>query len=151
MTMSKRTLTTCLWFEGNTAAEAARYYCSIFKTAKLLDVGPLTAEFQIDGHDFVALNGNPTHKFNESISMQIFVDTQAELDDLWGKLLAGGGEESMCGWLKDKYGVSWQVIPSSLLSMIKDTDAARAQRTMQAMMKMRKLDIAVLEKAHRGE
>ncbi len=157
---AKHKLVTCLWFDGN-GEEAARYYTSIFKDSKLGpitrhgDAGPgpkgsvLTVEFQLEGRDFVALNGGPNFKFNEAISHQILCDTQDDIDYFWRKL-STGGEEGPCGWLKDKFGVSWQVVPTILLKLLQDPDAAKANRAMQAMMKMGKLDIAKLEAAARG-
>ncbi len=154
-------LHTFLWFDGQ-AEEAAKFYCSIFKDAKLGDTmrwpagmekagQVLTAEFRAFGHDFVCLNGGPEFKFNESVSFSIQCETQKEIDDYWERLLAGGGKESACGWLKDKYGVSWQVDPPILLELIKSKDPAKAKRVMEAMMKMVKIDIAKIEQAAKGE
>jgi len=152
----------CLWFDSK-AEEAARLYTSIFKNSKILNVkrypegGPAPAgqamivSFQIEGQEFIALNGGPRFKFTEAISLLVNCETQQEVDDLWNRLTAGGGEESMCGWLKDKYGLSWQIIPTALLRLMSDSDPAKAQRVMQAMLQMRKIDIAALERAHRGE
>jgi predicted 3-demethylubiquinone-9 3-methyltransferase (glyoxalase superfamily) len=153
--------TTCLWFDGQ-AEEAANYYASIFENAKVgrigryTDAGPgpagsvLAVEFELNGQKFVGLNGGPEFKFNEAISFQIYCKDQDEVDYYWNALTADG-EEGVCGWLKDKYGVSWQVIPDGLIEMLDDADPERAKRTTEAMFSMRKLDIATLEKAHAGE
>lgn len=111
----------------------------------------LTVEFTANGHKFVALNGGPEFKFNEAISFQIFCENQEEIDYYWTKLTEGGGEPGPCGWLKDRYGVSWQVIPDGLDDMISDPDPAKASRATQAMLAMHKLDIAALERAYAGE
>jgi len=153
--------TTCLWFDGQ-AEEAANHYTSIFKNSKLgrvgryTEAGPgpagtvLAVEFELNGQKFVGLNGGPQFTFNESISFQIYCDDQDEVDYYWSKL-SEGGQEVACGWLKDKYGVSWQVIPSVLIDMISDPDPEKAKRTTEAMLGMIKLDLAVLQKAHAGE
>ncbi len=153
--------TTCLWFNGQ-AEEAASHYTSIFENSKLgrvgryTEAGPgpagsvLAVEFELNGQKFVGLNGGPQFTFNESISFQIYCDDQDEVDYYWSKL-AEGGEESVCGWLKDKYGVSWQVIPSMLIDMVSDPDPEKAKRATEAMLAMTKLDIAALQKAHASE
>ncbi|MGP3951797.1 VOC family protein [Streptomyces sp. 7N604] len=153
--------TTCLWFDGQ-AEEAANYYTSIFKNSRLgrvgryTEAGPgpagsvLAVDFELNGQKFVALNGGPEFTFNEAISFQIFCDDQEELDYYWNKLTEGGHGVA-CGWLKDKYGVSWQVIPSGLIDMISDPDPVKATRTTKAMLSMVKFDIAALQKAHAGE
>jgi predicted 3-demethylubiquinone-9 3-methyltransferase (glyoxalase superfamily) len=160
--MNKDGFTTCLWFDGQ-AEEAANYYASIFESAKVGKIGRYTeagpgpagsvfaVEFELNGQKFVAINGGPEFKFNEAISFQIFCDGQEEIDYYWDKLTAGGGEESVCGWLKDKYGLSWQVIPNRLSDMLGDADPEKAKRTMEAMLTMRKLDFAALERAYAGE
>jgi predicted 3-demethylubiquinone-9 3-methyltransferase (glyoxalase superfamily) len=152
--------TTCLWFDGQ-AEEAADYYTAIFPNSKVGRVGRYTeagpgpagsviaAEFEINGEKFVALNGGPEFTFSEAISFQIFCDDQDEIDRYWDALTEEG-EESMCGWLKDKYGVSWQVIPANLIDMISDPDQEKAARTTEAMLAMKKFDIAELEKAYAG-
>jgi predicted 3-demethylubiquinone-9 3-methyltransferase (glyoxalase superfamily) len=152
--------TTCLWFDGQ-AEEAANYYTSIFKNSKIgrvghySEAGPgpvgsvLTVEFELNGQKFVALNGGPEFTFNEAISFQIFCDDQDELDYYWNKLTEGG-EEVACGWLKDKYGVCWQVIPAGLIDMIFDPDPEKAKRATEAMLSMTKFDVAALEKAYAG-
>jgi len=154
-------ITTFLWFDGD-AEEAANFYVSVFRNSKVLDVmrcgdagpGPkgsiLTVEFQLEGQRFVALNGGPQFEFTEAISLMVSCDTQKEIDELWRKLTSGGGEESMCGWLKDKYGMSWQVTPPQLLEWLRDPDPAKSARVMKAMMTMRKLDLPTLEQAYRG-
>ena len=155
-------ITPFLWFDGK-AEDAVNFYCSVFKDAKMGEVvrwdktgpGPegsvLTAAFELFGQKFVALNGGPEFKFNEAVSFVINCDNQDEVDYYWDKLTADGGQPSQCGWLKDKFGLSWQVTPTVLLKMIGDKDPAKAGRAMQAMMKMTKLDIATLEKACDGE
>ncbi|MGH3749271.1 MAG: VOC family protein [Micromonosporaceae bacterium] len=159
--MSSHPLTTCLWFDGQ-AEEAANHYVSIFKDSKLgrvgryTDAGPgapgavMTVEFEVNGQKFVALNGGPEFKFNEAISFQVFCDDQDEIDYYWNKLTQGG-EPVMCGWVKDKYGVSWQVVPSVLIDMTTDPDPVKATRVFEAMLAMRKLDIAPLQKAYAGD
>jgi predicted 3-demethylubiquinone-9 3-methyltransferase (glyoxalase superfamily) len=153
--------TTCLWFDGQ-AEEAANHYTSIFKNSKVgrvsryTEAGPgpagtvLTVEFEANGQKFVALNGGPEFTFNESISFQIHCDDQDEVDYYWNKL-SEGGQEVACGWLKDKYGVSWQVVPAVLIDMIDDPNPEKAKRTIEAMLTMTKLDIAALQKAYAGE
>ena len=158
-------ITPFLWFDGQ-AEDAVEFYTSVFKNSKIgrilryteeaaenagRPVGSvLTIEFEIEDQKFVALNGGPLFKFNESVSFVINCETQEEVDYFWDKLTADGGEESQCGWLKDKYGLSWQIAPVALLRMISDKDSAKATRAMQAMMTMKKIDIAAIEKAHAG-
>jgi predicted 3-demethylubiquinone-9 3-methyltransferase (glyoxalase superfamily) len=158
--MTSEGFTTCLWFDGQ-AEDAADHYMSIFKNSKLGRVGRypeagpgqagsvMTVEFEINGQKFVALNGGPQFTFNESISFQIPCEDQEEVDYYWSRLCEGG-EEGPCGWLKDKYGVSWQVVPNVLIDWIGDPDPVKASRTTEAMMTMKKLDIAALQKAHAG-
>ncbi|NBM19032.1 VOC family protein [Streptomyces sp. GC420] len=153
--------TTCLWFDGQ-AEEAADHYISIFKNSRLGRVGRYTeaghgpagsvmvVEFEANGQKFVALNGGPQFKFSEAISFQIPCDDQDEVDYYWSRLTEGG-EEGPCGWLKDKFGVSWQVFPAELIDMIGDPDPARAKRVTEAMYAMSKIDLAALRKAHAGE
>ncbi|MFI0773755.1 VOC family protein [Streptomyces sp. NPDC021212] len=160
--MASDGFTTCLWFDGQ-AEEAAQHYVSIFKDGKLgrtvrtTEGGPgapgsvLTVDFEVNGQKFVGLNGGPEFTFNEAISFQIHCADQAEIDYYWNRLLEGGGQEVQCGWLKDRFGVSWQVVPEVLTEMIADSDPAKAKRAMDAMMTMVKLDIAVLQKAYAGE
>jgi predicted 3-demethylubiquinone-9 3-methyltransferase (glyoxalase superfamily) len=147
-----------LWFDNN-AEEAANFYVAIFKDSKVLKIarygeagpGPagsvMVVNFQIEGQDFIALNGGPLFKFTEAISFVINCQTQEEVDHYWNKLTAGGGQESQCGWLKDKYGLSWQVTPTILGELLADKDQKKAQRVMQAMLQMKKIDIAALQRA----
>jgi predicted 3-demethylubiquinone-9 3-methyltransferase (glyoxalase superfamily) len=111
----------------------------------------MTAEFELDGQPFLALNGGPQFKFDEAVSFQIFCDTQKDIDYYWDKLTGGGGQEGPCGWLKDKFGLSWQVVPSAIPQMMSDPDTAKSARVMNAFMKMRKLDIAAIERAYAGQ
>lgn len=156
-------IVTNLWFDTD-AEDAAKFYVSIFAprygNSQITNVsyygeggpGPagsvLTVAFELAGQEFTALNGGPMFKFNEAISLLVNCETQEEVDELWVKLTAGGGEESQCGWLKDKYGLSWQIIPTALGEMLSDPDAEKAQRVMQAMLQMRKIDVAMLRKAY---
>ena len=142
-------ITTFLWFNTQ-AEEAANFYVSIFKNSKVLSVNPMTVTFQLEGQTFYALNGGPQFTFTEAISLFVDCETQAEVDELWTKLTAGGGSESQCGWLKDKYGLSWQIIPRALGRMLTDKDRAKADRALQAMLKMKKIDIARLTAAFEG-
>lgn len=152
----------CLWFDGQ-AEEAARFYTSIFKNSKIGSVSRygeagaaasgrpkgsvMTVTFQIDGQKFVALNGGPHFKFTEAISFMVNCETQQEIDHFWEKL-SEGGEPGPCGWLKDKYGLSWQIVPAVLEEMMQDKDARRSERVMEAILKMKKLDIKALKEAH---
>ncbi|MBL7846077.1 MAG: VOC family protein [Cyclobacteriaceae bacterium] len=139
-------ITTYLWFDSQ-AKEAAEFYCSVFNNSRILSASPMMVVFELEGQRFMALNGGPKFKFTEAISLYVDCQTQEEVDSLWNKLTSGGGSESMCGWLKDKYGLSWQIIPNQLIKLISDKDPAKAQRAMQAMLKMRKIDIRGLEEA----
>lgn len=153
--------TTCLWFDGR-AEEAAHFYVSAFDDSSIGRIsryteggmGPagsvMTVEFVANGQKFVALNGGPQFTFNEAISFQILCKDQDEVDHYWDKLTEGGGEAGPCGWLKDKYGVSWQVIPSKLIDMVSDPDPEKAARTTKAMLSMGKIDLPELEKAYAG-
>jgi predicted 3-demethylubiquinone-9 3-methyltransferase (glyoxalase superfamily) len=148
------TITPFLWFDTQ-AEEAMNLYTSVFKNSKVIAVNRaggrvMTVEFELEGQRFMGLNAGPHHKFTEAVSFFISVDTQAELDQLWDKLLADGGRPDQCGWLKDKFGLSWQVVPKMLTSVLFSTDPAGAKRAMDAMMGMVKLDIAALQKAHDG-
>lgn len=149
-------ITTFLWFDSQAEA-AMQFYVSIFKNSKIVSTMPgpdgkvLTGTFELEGQRFMALNGGPQFKFTEAISLFVNVETQAELDDLWKKLTAGGGSESMCGWLKDKYGLSWQIVPAVLGKLFGDTDRVKAGRAVQAMLQMKKLDIAKLQAAFDGK
>jgi predicted 3-demethylubiquinone-9 3-methyltransferase (glyoxalase superfamily) len=153
----------CLWFDGK-AEEAAMFYTSIFPNSRIdtVDRSPgetpsvpkdmvLTVNFTLDGRSFIGLNGGPDFKFNEAISLSIDCDDQAEVDRYWDALLAGGGEESVCGWLKDRFGVSWQVIPRQLPEMMNSSDRAAAARVLEAMLKMVKIDVAELERAYKAQ
>ncbi len=154
----------CLWFDDQ-GEEAAKFYTSIFKDSKIRDVTRygkegyeihgreegtvMTVEFEIEGQKFLALNGGPIFKFNEAISFQVYCETQEELDNYWEKLSEGGDEKAQqCGWLKDKYGVSWQIVPTILIKMLKDKDSEKSQKVMKAMLQMHKLDISTLKKAY---
>jgi predicted 3-demethylubiquinone-9 3-methyltransferase (glyoxalase superfamily) len=160
--LDMQSITPFLWFNG-TAEEAMNLYVSIFKNSKVLDVtrygdagpGPsgtvMTARFQLDGQDFMALNGGPEFPFTEAVSFYVNCETQAEVDELWDKLCADGGQESQCGWLKDKFGLSWQIIPSALGRMLGDPDPEKAGRALQAMLRMQKIDIKALEQAYAGQ
>jgi predicted 3-demethylubiquinone-9 3-methyltransferase (glyoxalase superfamily) len=156
-------ITPFLWFDDQ-AEEAANFYTSLFKNSKIGRIfrnteevaektgGPvgsvLTIEFEIEGQKFVALNGGPLFKFNESVSFVINCETQEEVDYFWEKLTADGGEESACGWLKDKFGLSWQVTPTVLIDMLHDSDREKSGRVMQAMLQMKKIDIKALKDAY---
>ena len=152
---------TCLWFDGR-AEEAANFYVGIFPHSRIVDVsrwgedGPgepgsvITIAFELDGRSFRGLNGGPQFTFNEAISFELFFDSQGELDEKWNALSAEGGQESRCGWLKDRFGVSWQLIPTMLPSVLNGDDADGAARAMTAMLSMRKLEIAVLQAAYNG-
>lgn len=137
-----------LWFDDQ-AAEAARFYTSIFKRSKILSSGPMMTTFLLEGRHFMALNGGPHFKFNEAISLLVHCTTQREVDYYWRRLSAGG-EESRCGWLKDKFGLSWQIVPEILGELLGADDREKADRALQAMLKMRKLDIRRLKQAAAG-
>jgi predicted 3-demethylubiquinone-9 3-methyltransferase (glyoxalase superfamily) len=158
-------ITPFLWFDGD-AEDAVKFYTSIFKNSKISRIlhygeevakvsesgrlagSVLTIEFEIDGQKFVALNGGPQFQFNESVSFVVNCESQKEVDYYWEKLTAGGGQESACGWLKDKFGLSWQITPTVLIDMLHDKDAERAERVMHAMLQMKKIDIAKLQAAY---
>ncbi len=158
---ARQKITTFLWFDKE-AEEAARFYTSIFPDSKVLavsrygDAGPgakgtaMTVEFQLAGQRFLALNGGPQFKFTEAISLLVDCETQEEVDALWRKLTTGGGQEAPCGWLKDRFGLSWQIIPSALGQLLQDPDPERSKRVMQAMLRMKKIDIAALKRAQAG-
>jgi predicted 3-demethylubiquinone-9 3-methyltransferase (glyoxalase superfamily) len=135
-----------LWFDGK-AEEAARFYTSIFKNSKIESISPMSATFRLDGVEFMALNGGPQFKFSEAISFFVNCETQEEIDYFWEKL-STGGSEGRCGWLKDKFGVSWQIIPPILGDMLNDDDDEKSQRVMQAMLQMDKINIAGLKRAY---
>jgi predicted 3-demethylubiquinone-9 3-methyltransferase (glyoxalase superfamily) len=155
-------IVTNLWFDAQ-AEEAANFYCSLFPDSKVLNItrygsagpGPegqvMVVDFQLAGQRFTGINGGPEFTFSEAISLLINCDSQEEVDRYWDALLADGGEPSQCGWLKDKYGLFWQVVPREMDEMIASTDAAAAQRTLAAMLKMVKLDLAELKRAYAGE
>ena len=162
----KQKIAPCLWFDDQGEA-AAKFYISIFKNSKIVQVSRygeagqeihgrppgsvMTVAFELEGQAFVALNGGPVFKFNEAISFQIYCENQKEVDDYWAKLSEGGPREAQqCGWLKDKYGVSWQVVPVILLEMLTDPDPEKSQKAMTAMLQMKKIDIAELKRAVAG-
>lgn len=147
-------ITPFLWYDGK-AEEAAKFYTSIFRKSQIVNIRPgpkgsvMGVEFQLEGQDFIALNGGPHFTFSPAISFFVSCKTQEEVDELWDKLSAGG-EKQPCGWLKDKYGVSWQIIPTALGDMLQDKDPQKAQRVMQAMLQMKKIDIKGLKAAYSG-
>ena len=154
-------ITPFLWFDGK-AEEAANFYTSIFKNSKILnvarygDAGPgpkgsvMLVSFQLEGLDFTALNGGPIYSFTPAISLFVSCETQAEVDGVWDKLTAGGSEVQ-CGWLRDKFGLSWQIIPKALMELMQDKDPVKSQRVFKAMLQMTKIDIEGLRRAYRGE
>ena len=148
-------ITTFLTFKDQ-AEEAMKLYTSIFKNSRIVSTMPgpdgkvMTGEFELDGQRFMALNGGPSFKFEQGISLFVSCDTQQEIDDYSAKLIAGGGSQGPCGWLTDEFGVSWQIIPRILGELLGDKDRAKADRAMKAMLGMKKLDIAGLERAHEG-
>jgi predicted 3-demethylubiquinone-9 3-methyltransferase (glyoxalase superfamily) len=155
-------ISTCLWFD-NQAEEAVNFYTSVFKNSKIESTthydensakasgmpegSVLTVTFELEGRQFMALNGGPVFKFNESVSLVVNCDSQEEVDYYWDKLISGGGEESMCGWLKDKFGLSWQVVPTELGKLMSSKEPGKAQRVMAALLQMKKLDVNVLRNA----
>ncbi|MGN6748359.1 MAG: VOC family protein [Xanthobacteraceae bacterium] len=165
MAIAKQKITPCLWFDTQ-AEEAANFYVAIFKNSRIKEVSRytkagrdihgkepgsvLTVEFELDGQTFTALNGGPLFRFNEAVSFQVMCDGQAEVDHFWRKL-TDGGQEGQCGWLKDKFGVSWQVVPQVLPQMLTDADGAKRERTMSALMTMKKFDVAALQRAFTGQ
>ena len=152
-------ITPFLWFDGQ-AEEAMNFYTKVFKHSAVGSVSRygegapfpagsvMSATFQLEGQEFIALNAGPQYKFSPAISFFVDCKTQEEVDDLWAKLIADGGEEQPCGWLKDKFGLSWQIIPQALGQLMHDKDPEKAGRVMQAMMKMKKIDIAALQQAY---
>src|SRR6476620_454818 len=155
-------IATCLWFDKN-AEEAARFYAATFPDSRVIAVRKspsdypngkagdvLTVEFTVLGQRFLGLNGGPNFKFDEAVSFQVFTDTQEETDRYWNAIVGSGGQESMCGWCKDKFGLSWQIAPRVLIEAITDPDTVAAKRAMDAMMTMKKIDIATIEAAHAG-
>ena len=161
MAAVRQKITPFLWFDDN-AEEAIEHYCSVFENSKVVGTSRygegapfpkgtlMSATFELDGLRLMALNGGPHFRFTEAVSLYVECETQAELDEIWEKLLAGGGTPTRCGWLKDRFGLSWQVIPKMLGQLLGDTDPAKAGRAMSAMLSMVKLDIAELERAHAG-
>jgi predicted 3-demethylubiquinone-9 3-methyltransferase (glyoxalase superfamily) len=158
-----RKITPCLWFNRN-AEEAARFYVSIFPNSKIMHISHfseevaqaarqpvgsvLTVLFELDGNRYMALNGGPQFQFTPAISMMIYCDNQQEIDDFWEKLTAGGGKPGQCGWLEDKFGISWQVVPKVFDEMMQDKDPKKSAAVMKAMLPMKKFDIAILRKAY---
>jgi predicted 3-demethylubiquinone-9 3-methyltransferase (glyoxalase superfamily) len=159
-------ITPCLWYDHQ-AEQAAEFYISIFKNSKIVHIARygeagkefhgkppgsvMTVAFELDGQPFTALNGGPLFKFNEAVSFQVFCQSQDEVDHYWNRLSAGGDPAAQqCGWLKDKFGVSWQVIPTALIDMLSDPDPAKSQRATLAMFQMKKFDIAALKRAYLG-
>jgi predicted 3-demethylubiquinone-9 3-methyltransferase (glyoxalase superfamily) len=146
-------ITPFLWFDNN-AEEAAQFYTSVFKNSRILNVSRdpkgsvMVVSFQLEGQQFTALNGGPQFKFSEAFSFVVNCENQAEIDHYWNKLTTGGGQESQCGWLKDKFGFSWQIVPTALGNLM--SDPKKANRVMQALLQMKKLDIAALEEAAEG-
>jgi predicted 3-demethylubiquinone-9 3-methyltransferase (glyoxalase superfamily) len=162
----KKQITPCLWFDSQ-AEEAAKFYTGLFENSRIIEVSRygeagkeihgkppgsvMTVEFELDGQRFTALNGGPQFKFNESVSFQIPCDTQQEVDRYWNELTEGGDAAAQqCGWLKDRYGVSWQVVPTILPELLNDPDSEKSQRAMNAMLQMKKLDIDKLKRAYEG-
>ncbi|HEY7192643.1 MAG TPA: VOC family protein [Gemmatimonadales bacterium] len=154
--MATQKITPFLWFDTQ-AEQAAEFYTSIFKNSKILETAPgpdgsvMVVKFQIAGMEVTALNGGPRFKFSEAFSFVVSCDNQEEIDEYWSKLTAGGGQESMCGWLKDKFGFSWQIVPRQMGKLMGQQDPQKAGRVMQALLQMRKLDIAKLEQAAEDE
>jgi predicted 3-demethylubiquinone-9 3-methyltransferase (glyoxalase superfamily) len=163
---SVQQISPCLWFDGQ-AEEAARFYVSVFKKGKITAItrypavgqevhkrpagSVMTVEFVLNGLPFMGLNGGPAFKFNEAVSLMVLCDTQAEIDYYWDTLSSGGGAPSACGWLKDRYGLSWQIVPKALMKMWKDPKSPATERAFAAMMDMVKLDIAKLKAAYKGK
>lgn len=148
--MIKQKISTYLWFD-NQAKEAAEFYSSLFNNSRVISANPMIVVFELEGQKYYALNGGPKFKFNESISLFVECEGQQEVDKYWNALTANGGEESMCGWLKDRFGLSWQIVPRQLMTLMGDKDPARAQRAMQAMLKMKKIVVRQLEEAAEGK
>jgi predicted 3-demethylubiquinone-9 3-methyltransferase (glyoxalase superfamily) len=151
----KQKVTPFLWYDG-TAEEAANFYVTLFKNSKVTGKTPgpggkpMTVTFTLDGQPYIALNGGPHYRLNAAFSLFVDCEDQGEVDDLWGKLTANGGRENQCGWLIDKFGLSWQIIPKALTRLMSDPDPAKSKRVVDAMLKMQKIDVPTLEKAHRG-
>ena len=148
------TITPFLWFDTQ-AEEAMKFYASIFNRSKVISVNRaqgkvMSVQFELEGQQFMALNAGPLFKFNEAVSFFVGCETQQEIDELWSRLTADGGEPSRCGWLKDKFGLSWQIVPNVLLRLLNDKDAAKSMRAMNAMLQMDKLDLKRLQTAYDG-
>ncbi len=137
-------LVTCLWFDGQAEA-AAKYYCSVFKDSKITQVTPMVVTFELNGNKFMGLNGGPQFKFDEAISLMVNCDNQDEIDYYWDTFINDGGTESVCGWLKDKFGLSWQIVPSNIGELMASPE--RAKRVMEVVMQMKKLDMKKMENA----
>jgi len=166
MPIATQKITPCLWFDTE-AEDAAKFYCSVFDNSRIDTVSRYGEEgyeihgkpagsvmavaFELEGQKFAALNGGPQFKFDEAVSFQVHCKDQKEVDYYWEKLIAGGGQEGPCGWLKDRFGLSWQVVPSVLFEMLTDGNYAASQRVMKAFLQMKKFDIAALERAFEGE
>ncbi|MEJ2378817.1 MAG: VOC family protein [Pseudolabrys sp.] len=166
MTIARSKITPCLWFDSE-AEEAANFYCSVFDNSRITQVSrypeagqeihkkpagsAMVVAFELDGQPFTALNGGPNFMFDEAVSFQIMCEIQDEINHYWNSLTGNGGQEGPCGWLKDRFGLSWQVVPSAIPRMMSDPDAAKTARVMNAFMTMKKLDIAMLERAYAGE
>jgi predicted 3-demethylubiquinone-9 3-methyltransferase (glyoxalase superfamily) len=149
------TITPFLWFDTQ-AEEAMNFYASIFKHSKIISINlahgkVMSVQFDLEGQRFMALNAGPQFKFTEAISFFVGCETQGEIDELWARLIADGGAPSRCGWLKDKFGLSWQIVPNALGRMLGDQDAAKSQRVMNAMLQMDKLDVKGLQQAYEGK
>lgn len=147
--MKVKTIKPMLWFD-NQAEEAARFYVSVFEHSRIDSVSDLTVTFTLRGEEFVALNGGPMFKFNEAVSFVVDCQTQEEVDRFWNLLIAEGGSPSRCGWLQDKYGLSWQIVPDALMELMGDDDEEKSKRVFDAMMKMSKIDISELQRAYEG-
>lgn len=141
-------VTPFLWFDLGKAEEAAKYYVSIFKNSKIIDSNPMMTSFSIEGQEIIALNGGPMYKFTEAFSLFVSCEGQEEVDLYWNKLIEDGGEEGSCGWCKDKYGLSWQIIPKQLGELLGDPDPIKSKKVMDAMLKMKKLIVSDLQSVH---
>jgi predicted 3-demethylubiquinone-9 3-methyltransferase (glyoxalase superfamily) len=166
MSIAKQTILPCLWFDSE-AEQAAAFYCSVFKNSRITQVSRypeagqeihkkqpgsvMVVAFEIDGQPFTALNGGPIFKFDEAVSYQVLREAQDEINYYWSRLAGNGGQECPCGWLKDKFGLSWQVVPAAIPCMMSDPDSRKSARVMNAFMTMKKLDIAALEHAYAGQ
>lgn len=147
--IARQKITPCLWFDGN-AGEAARFYVSLFEDSAVTDDNPIMVRFKLAGQAFLGLNGGPQFPFTEAVSFSVSCEDQAEVDRLWFALIADGGAESRCGWLKDRFGLSWQIVPEALPRYMTDPDRAKAERVMQAMLQMGRIIVADLDRAAEG-